>query len=61
MAASGEYSGLVDAFSKTIKTGGLLMLWKGCVPATVKLAPHTVISFVLLENLSKLVLGKEAM
>eukprot|EP00966_Prymnesium_polylepis_P214463 4966690-Prymnesium_polylepis.1 len=61
MAQPGEYSGLLDALSKTVRTGGPLALWTGCGPATIKLAPHTVISFVLLDNLSKIVFGKEAM
>ena len=53
--------GVVNCARNTIKTEGMLSLWKGYMPATIKLAPHTVISFLILDNLSKLLLGKEAL
>ena len=35
--------------------------WKGFGPATVKLAPHSVISFVILDSLTRWYTGKDAM
>jgi solute carrier family 25 oxoglutarate transporter 11 len=57
----GEYGGTLDCARKIVKFEGVLSLWKGYTPATIKLAPHTVISFIILDNLSKWLLGKEAL
>lgn len=56
-----QYSGVLDCMRKTIAKEGVLALWKGSIPAYVKLAPHTVISFMIIDNLSKWYTGKEAL
>lgn len=61
MAAPGTYSGLGDALATLLRNEGPLALYAGAIPATAKLAPHTVISFVILENLTRLIFGREAM
>lgn len=60
-AAPGEYAGIADCFGKLTKTEGIGALWKGSGPAVMKLAPYTVIAFVFLDNLTKVITGKEAM
>lgn len=55
----GQFRGVMDCASQLVKNEGVLALWKGYTPAVIKLAPHTVISFVILDNLSRYVLGKE--
>ena len=60
-ASPGEFAGTVDCARQIVKSEGMLAFWKGYTPATIKLAPHTVISFIILDNLSKLLLGKEAL
>lgn len=57
----GEYKGSIDCVRKMIKSEGPLSLYKGYTPAFIKLAPHTVISFIILDTLSKIVLGKETL
>lgn len=57
----GEYSGMADCAKTLIKTEGVGALWKGFGPAYIKLAPHTTISFMILENLTTWYTGKSAM
>jgi len=57
----GEYSGVADCVKKMVKHEGPLSLWKGYTPAMIKLAPHTVVSFMILDNLSRHFLGKDAL
>uniref|UniRef100_A0A1B6HS11 Mitochondrial carrier protein n=2 Tax=Homalodisca TaxID=139475 RepID=A0A1B6HS11_9HEMI len=45
------YSGLVDVFVKTVKNEGVLALWKGFGPFYVRVAPFTIILFVVNEQL----------
>lgn len=54
---AGEYANVFDCAAKIIKNEGITALWKGYVPATIKLAPHTVISFIILDSLSRRLLG----
>ena len=56
-----RYSGVLDCMRKTIAKEGVLALWKGSIPAYVKLAPHTIISFIIIDNLSKWYTGEEAL
>ena len=44
-----------------MKGEGVLAFWKGFGPATIKLAPHSVISFIILDNLTIWYTGKSAM
>ena len=60
MSKPGAYSGVVDCVRRTVRHEGVGALWKGFGPGVTKVAPHTVISFIILENLSKMVLKKDA-
>ena len=57
----GEYEGPVDCAKQMIRKEGLLSLYKGYTPAFIKLAPHTVISFIILDTLSQMILGKDTL
>ncbi|RZC84910.1 hypothetical protein C5167_047694 [Papaver somniferum] len=56
--ASLEYTGMVDAFRKTVRNEGFKALYKGLVPNSVKVVPSIAIAFVSYE-LVKDVLGVE--
>ncbi|XVE58013.1 hypothetical protein DITRI_Ditri04bG0136200 [Diplodiscus trichospermus] len=56
--ASLEYTGMVDAFRKTVRYEGFGALYKGLVPNSVKVVPSIAIAFVTYE-LVKDVLGVE--
>ncbi|KAI3859674.1 hypothetical protein MKX03_031188, partial [Papaver bracteatum] len=56
--ASLEYTGMVDAFRKTVRNEGFRALYKGLVPNSVKVVPSIAIAFVSYE-LVKDVLGVE--
>ncbi|CAN8308851.1 unnamed protein product [Cochlearia groenlandica] len=56
--ASLEYSGMVDAFRKTVRHEGFGALYKGLVPNSVKVVPSIAIAFVTYEMV-KDVLGVE--
>ena len=49
-----EYSGAAEVLSKIIKTEGYLALWKGFTPYYLRLGPHTVLVFVLLEKFNSM-------
>lgn len=49
-AKPGEFKGLVDIFFDTAKLGPLAF-FKGYLPAFVRLAPHTILTFLFLEQL----------
>ena len=55
-----EYAGMVDCFQKIFQTEGIVAFYRGFLPAFVKLAPYTVISFTSLELLTKTFLNKDA-
>lgn len=48
-----EYSGAADVLLKLIRNEGVLALWKGFIPYYAKLGPHTVLTFIFLEQLNK--------
>lgn len=54
-AKPGEYSGILDC-AKDIFKNGPAGFYKGFTPAFVRLGPHTVLTFVFLEQLKKLFL-----
>ncbi|KAK4741233.1 hypothetical protein SAY87_024821 [Trapa incisa] len=56
--ASLEYTGMVDAFRKTVRHEGFRALYKGLVPNSVKVVPSIAIAFVTYEAV-KDVLGVE--
>lgn len=46
-----EYRGMIDALTKTARREGFLSLWKGFTPYFLRLGPHTVITFICLEQM----------
>jgi len=48
-----EYKGGMDAFVKIVKTEGVLSLWKGFTPCYFRIGPHTVLTFIFLEQMVK--------
>ncbi|XP_017070728.1 mitochondrial 2-oxoglutarate/malate carrier protein [Drosophila eugracilis] len=61
---SGEYKGTMDVLMKVSKNEGIPALWKGFTPYLCRLGPHTVFSFIFLEQLTKaykrIVLGDDS-
>jgi len=55
------YSSMLDCFLQTVGNEGVCKLWSGFVPAFLKLAPYTVISLSLTDQLTRIVTGKEAL
>lgn len=45
-----EYRGPLDALGKLIKKEGIFALWKGFLPYYFRLGPHTVLTFIFLEQ-----------
>lgn len=56
-----QYSGVADCVKTLIRTEGTLALWKGFGPSVTKIAPFSVICFVILDNLTQFFTGKQAM
>ncbi|MFT7802570.1 mitochondrial dicarboxylate carrier-like [Arapaima gigas] len=52
MNSKGEYTGVLHCLKETAKLGPLAF-YKGLVPAGIRLVPHTVLTFVFLEQLRK--------
>lgn len=46
-----EYAGMMDALSKTARQDGVLSLWRGFTPYFLRLGPHTILTFICLEQL----------
>lgn len=53
-ASDGIYSSPVDCFRKTVRAEGLLGLYKGFFALYMRLGPHTVLTFVFLEQFRRL-------
>jgi solute carrier family 25 oxoglutarate transporter 11 len=49
----GQYSGVVDCFTKIVRKEGVLSLWRGFTPYYFRLGPHTVFTFIFLEQINK--------
>lgn len=49
-----EYKGAFDVLSKVTRNEGFFSLWKGFMPYYMRIGPNTVITFVLLEQLTQL-------
>jgi solute carrier family 25 oxoglutarate transporter 11 len=49
-----EYKGTIDVLAKVVKNEGFFALWRGFTPYYARLGPHTVLTFVILEQLSSL-------
>jgi len=48
-----EFKGAIDVISKVVKYEGISALWKGFTPYYFRLGPHTVLTFVFLEQMNK--------
>ncbi|XP_076358006.1 mitochondrial 2-oxoglutarate/malate carrier protein-like isoform X1 [Tachypleus tridentatus] len=48
-----EYRGALDVLTKVIRNEGLFSLWKGFTPYYARLGPHTVLTFIFLEQMNK--------
>merc|ERR1719219_734360 len=48
-----EYKGALDVLAKVVKQEGVFALWKGFTPYFFRLGPHTVITFIFLEQMNK--------
>ena len=48
-----EYKGIIDVFGRIIRNEGVLSLWSGFLPYYFRLGPHTVITFILMEQLKQ--------
>ena len=59
-----EYKGAGDVLMKVIRNEGIFALWKGFTPYYMRLGPHTVITFIFLEQLNltykRVILGDTA-
>jgi len=45
-----EYKGALDVLSRVVRNEGLFALWKGFTPYYARLGPHTVLTFIFLEQ-----------
>ncbi len=56
-----EYKGAIDVIGKVIRNEGVFALWKGFTPCYARIGPHTVLTFIILEQMTgayyKFVLG----
>lgn len=48
-----EYKGAADVLIKVIRGEGFFSLWKGFTPYYARLGPHTVLTFIFLEQMNK--------
>ncbi|XP_076451427.1 mitochondrial 2-oxoglutarate/malate carrier protein-like [Babylonia areolata] len=48
-----EYKGALDVLGKVIRNEGFFSLWKGFTPYYARLGPHTVLTFIFLEQMNK--------
>ncbi|KAK4106902.1 mitochondrial carrier [Parathielavia hyrcaniae] len=49
------YAGVFDCLAKTIKTEGVLAIYKGFLPHLARILPHTILTLTLAEQTNKLV------
>lgn len=47
-----EYKGAVDVLGRVVRTEGILALWKGFTPYYARIGPHTVLTFIFLEQMN---------
>lgn len=47
-----EYKGAADVVVKVVRNEGLFALWKGFTPYFARLGPHTVLTFIFIEQLN---------
>lgn len=51
----GEYSGITHVIARVVRDEGFFSFWKGFWPYYLRLGPHTVLTFIFMEQLNKLV------
>ena len=49
-----QYGGTIDVLVKVVKQEGFFSLWRGFTPYYARLGPHTVLTFIILEQLNSL-------
>lgn len=49
-----QYTGTIDVIVKVTKNEGFFSLWRGFTPYYARLGPHTVLTFIVLEQLNDL-------
>lgn len=47
-----EFTGISDVVGRVLKNEGFFALWKGFLPYYMRLGPHTVLTFIILEQLN---------
>jgi solute carrier family 25 oxoglutarate transporter 11 len=47
-----EYRGALDVLGKVVRGEGFFSLWKGFTPYYARLGPHTVLTFIFLEQMN---------
>ncbi|XP_066599260.1 mitochondrial 2-oxoglutarate/malate carrier protein-like [Prorops nasuta] len=47
-----EFKGAIDVLTKVVRYEGLFALWKGFIPYYARLGPHTVLTFIFLEQMT---------
>lgn len=47
------YKGVFDCFSKTVRTEGILAIYKGFLPHLARILPHTILTLSLAEQTNK--------
>lgn len=52
------YTGMIDCFVKGLRAEGPWFLYRGFMPAFIKLTPYTTISLILTDKIMRLVTGK---
>lgn len=48
-----EFKGTIDVLAKVARHEGIFALWKGFTPYFCRLGPHTVLTFIFLEQMNK--------
>lgn len=49
-----EYSGALDVLKKVVQNEGFFKLWRGFTPYYMRLGPHTVLTFIILEQMNSM-------
>lgn len=47
-----EYTGAIDVLGRIVKNEGVFALWKGFLPYFFRIGPHTVLTFIVMEQLT---------
>lgn len=55
-----QYKGTIDVLAKVVRHEGFFSLWGGFTPYYARLGPHTVLTFIILEQLNSLYKSKMA-